>query len=217
MFTGIVQDTGRICGLQSHNGDCRMDIECPRFELSDLALGDSIAVNGVCLTAVSMTEQQFSVDISRESLQRTTLGALGRGAIVNLEKALRLQDRLGGHLVSGHVDGLGEVVSVAPDARSTRIVFSLPAMLQKYIAVKGSVCIDGVSLTVNDVSGAQFGANLVPHTVSQTSLDQLRRGDNVNIEVDMIARYLERLLTGGEREDSISEQQLKRFGFLGRG
>jgi riboflavin synthase len=199
MFTGIVETTGRLARIEPRGGDVRLVIDAGRLGLDDVALGDSIAVSGVCLTAIGIDGDAFAVDVSTETLSRTSLGALGVGARVNLEKALRLSDRLGGHLVSGHVDGLGRVVSIEPDARSQRWTFELPPELARYAAPKGSIAIDGVSLTVNEVGGARFGVNLIPHTIDITTLGDRKVGDAVNIEVDMIMRYVERLFPEGRR------------------
>jgi riboflavin synthase len=198
MFTGIVETTGRLARIEPRGGDVRLVIDAGNLGLDDVAIGDSIAVSGVCLTAIGIDGNAFAVDVSTETLSRTSLGALGVGARVNLEKALRLSDRLGGHLVSGHVDGLGRVVAIEPDARSQRWTFELPPELARYAAPKGSIAIDGVSLTVNEVDGARFGVNLIPHTIDVTTLGDRRAGDAVNIEVDMIMRYVERLFP--ERE-----------------
>ena len=193
MFTGIIQTVGRIARLEPRGGDVRLAIDTAGLDLTDVQLGDSIAVSGVCLTAVTLEARGFSADVSNETLSLTTLGKLKAGDPVNLEKALRLADRLGGHLVSGHVDGLGKVVSVTPDGRSQRWVFEVPTTLSRYIAAKGSVCIDGTSLTVNEVAGQRFGVNLIPHTVENTAFHARRPGDAVNIEIDMLARYVARL------------------------
>lgn len=193
MFTGIVQAVGRLAATEPLGGDVRLHIDTAGLGLDDVALGDSIAVAGVCLTAIAVEGSTFAADVSVETLTHTTLGRLNPGDPVNLEKALRLSDRLGGHLVSGHVDGVGHVVSVTPDARSQRWVFEAPAALARYIAAKGSICIDGTSLTVNEVDGPRFGVNLIPHTVEHTSFAQRRPGDAVNLEVDLVARYVERL------------------------
>jgi riboflavin synthase len=198
MFTGIVETTGRLARIEPRGGDVRLVIDAGNLGLDDVGIGDSIAVSGVCLTAIGIDGTAFAVDVSTETLSRTSLGALGIGARVNLEKALRLSDRLGGHLVSGHVDGLGRVVAIEPDARSQRWTFELPPELARYAAPKGSIAIDGVSLTVNEVEGARFGVNLIPHTIDVTTLGDRRAGDAVNIEVDMIMRYVERLFP--ERE-----------------
>ena len=193
MFTGIVEATGRVTRSEPRGGDLRLGVVAPGFDASDIALGDSIAVSGCCLTVVAHEGDTLAFDISNESLTLTTLGALGVGDRVNLEKALRLSDRLGGHLVSGHVDGIGRIVSIEPDARSQRWTIEAPPALARYVAAKGSICVDGVSLTVNTVEGARFGVNLIPHTVEQTTFGDRRVGDRVNLEIDMLARYVERL------------------------
>ncbi|SFW57971.1 riboflavin synthase [Luteibacter sp. UNCMF366Tsu5.1] len=212
MFTGIIQAVGRIARLEPRGGDVRLTVDTADLDMADVALGDSIAVSGVCLTVISFDASHFAADVSNETLAHTTLGKHKAGDPVNLEKALRLADRLGGHLVSGHVDGTGKVVSVLPDARSQRWTFEVPADLARYIAHKGSVCIDGTSLTVNEVDGQRFGVNLIPHTVAHTVFAARRAGDAVNIEVDVVARYVERLLAagGGPRLD---EAFLKQHGF----
>jgi riboflavin synthase len=197
MFTGIVQTVGTIARIEPRGGDTRLVIDAGSLDLADVAVGDSISVSGVCLTAIALEHIQFAADVSVETLSRTTIGALQIGACVNLEKSLRLADRLGGHLVSGHVDGIGKVVSIEPDARSQRWVFELPEGLSRYAAAKGSICIDGVSLTVNEVTGSRFGVNLIPHTIEVTTFRDRRVGDGVNIEVDLIARYVERLAAVG--------------------
>ncbi len=212
MFTGILQTVGRIARLEPRGGDVRLHVDSTGLDLTDVQLGDSIAVSGVCLTAVTLAPHGFSADVSNETLALTTLGALKPGDPVNLEKALRLADRLGGHMVSGHVDGLGKVVSITPDGRSQRWTFEVPAALARYIAAKGSICIDGTSLTVNEVSGLRFGVNLIPHTVEHTAFRARRAGDAVNIEVDVVARYIERLLSGGEAP-KLDEAFLKQHGF----
>jgi riboflavin synthase len=193
MFTGIVLAKGSISGVEKRGGDVRLRIEAGDLDMSDIALGDSICVSGVCLTAIDPDARGFFADVSVETLSRTTLGSLAAGDAVNLEKSLRLSDRLGGHLVSGHVDALGYVVSVESDARSQRWRFEIPPHLAKYVAAKGSICIDGVSLTVNDVDANSFGVNLIPHTIAVTTFADKKIGDAVNIEVDLIARYVERL------------------------
>ena len=197
MFTGIVQNIGRIARIERRGGDTRLSVAAGDGYLADVAIGDSICVGGVCLTAVELDGEQFAADVSVETLTVTTLGALVEGSPVNLEKALRLADRLGGHLVSGHVDGVGRVVSITPDARSQRWTFDAPPALARYIAVKGSICIDGVSLTVNEVVGNRFGVNLIPHTIAATTFHARAAGDAVNLEVDLVARYVERLSQAG--------------------
>ena len=193
MFTGIIQAIGTMARVEPRSGDTRLVIDATGLDMADVAIGDSICVSGVCLTAVAIDASTFAADVSIETLSCTTLGMLKSGDCVNLEKSLRLADRLGGHLVSGHVDGVGRVVAVEPDARSQRWVFEVPSALSRYIAAKGSVCIDGVSLTVNEVAANRFGVNLIPHTIGATTFQHKRIGDAVNIEVDLIARYVERL------------------------
>jgi len=212
MFTGIIQCVGHVRAIEPRGGDVRLSIASGDLDLSDVQLGDSIAVAGCCLTAVALDADGFVADVSNESLSLTTLGKLKPGDGVNLEKALRLADRLGGHLVSGHVDGVGKVVSVRPDGRSQRWTFEVPADLARYIAHKGSVTLDGTSLTVNEVEGARFGVNLIPHTVEHTTFVQRRAGDGVNVEVDVVARYVERLLGAGEG-GGIDADFLKQHGF----
>lgn len=198
MFTGIIQALGRITRIEPRGGDVRLHIETGSLDLSDVAPGDSIAVSGVCLTALEPSVQGFFADVSNETLGLTTLGDAAEGDVVNLEKALRLADRLGGHLVTGHVDGLAEVTAIEIDARSQRWCFRVPSGLSRYIARKGSVCVDGVSLTVNAVDGDEFEVNLIPHTQQVTTFSQRRVGDAVNIEVDLMARYAERLFAQEE-------------------
>jgi len=194
MFSGIVAATGRISHILAAEKGLRLTIEAGSLGLDDVALGDSIAVSGVCLTVISRESNQFAVDVSRETLDCTVgLDAPGE---VNLEKALRLSDRLGGHLVSGHVDGVGEVAKFEPVGESYELVIRAPQSLAKYIARKGSVTVDGVSLTVNRVDGAEFSINLIPHTLSVTTLRRLAPGARVNLEVDLVARYVERMLGG---------------------
>lgn len=193
MFTGIVQSTGRIVRVEPRGGDARLVLVAADIGPADVAPGDSISVSGCCLTVIARDGDTLAFDVSNETLSLSTLGGLRRDDRVNLEMALRLSDRLGGHLVSGHVDGIGTVVAVEPDARSQRWTIEVPSALSRYIATKGSVCIDGVSLTVNETSGDRFGVNLIPHTVEHTTFGDRRVGDRVNLEVDMLARYIERL------------------------
>ncbi len=193
MFTGIVQDLGRIRAREPVGGDTRLIIEVGRLDLTRIAQGDSICVQGCCVTALALTAHTFAADLSRETLALTTLGELATGASVNLEPSLRAGDPLGGHLVSGHVDGIARVLERAEEARSLRLTFEAPAPLARYIARKGSVALDGVSLTVNEVRGATFGVNLIPHTRAVTTLGTLEPGMRVNLEIDPIARYVERL------------------------
>ena len=198
MFTGIVQGVGRVRSVEQHGGDVTMWIETGAVTLGDVAIGGSIAVNGCCLTAVQLAGDAFKADLSRETLSHTTAGNWGTGTPVNLEKALTAGQALGGHYVTGHVDGVGEVVGRHEDARSVRVEFEVPPDLARYIARKGSVCVDGVSLTVNGVAGRRFDVNLVPHTLEQTILGDYHPGTRVNLEVDIIARYLERLVAARE-------------------
>ena len=185
MFTGIVQAIGRVVRVHPH------EIDCGRLDLGGVAVGDSIAVQGVCLTVTSLKGKAFAADVSEETLRVTT--GLERPGDVNLERALRAGDALGGHLVAGHVDGVGELVR----REGPRFRFRAPAALEKYIASKGSICIDGVSLTVNAVDGREFEVNLIPHTIQVTTLGRLAAGAKVNLEADLIARYVERMLRGG--------------------
>ena len=197
MFTGIIQDVGRVVSREARDGDVRLLIAFDRLDPSGMNVGDSICVQGCCLTAIELHDRSFAADVSRETLSLTTLGDLAAGSPVNLEPSLRAGDALGGHLVSGHVDGVGEIAATSGDARSTRVEISVPPGLARYIARKGSVAIDGVSLTVNEVRGATFGINLIPHTQAVTTLGAIRPGTRVNIEIDQIARYVERLLAPG--------------------
>lgn len=220
MFTGIIQAVGEIAALEQRGGDVRLRIRTGQLDLGDVAPGDSIAVNGVCLTAVELPGDGFAADVSRETLSLTSLGQLRPGGRVNLEKALTLATRLGGHLVSGHVDGLGTVVERHDDARSVRFGVEAPAELARYIAHKGSITVDGTSLTVNAVHGARFELNIVPHTLHETIMDGYRPGSRVNLEVDLVARYLERLLLGERAADpaanGVDLALLARSGFLDR-
>lgn len=194
MFTGIVQDLGRVVSREMRGVDARLVIASKQLDLAKTAIGDSISVQGVCLTVTALTGDSFSADVSHETLSLTTLGQLDIGSAVNLEPALRAGDRLGGHLVSGHVDGVAHVASTGWDGDSLRVRVTVPDDLARYIARKGSVTLDGVSLTVNEVEGATFGVNLIPHTQVVTTLGQLQPGARLNLEVDQMARYVERLV-----------------------
>lgn len=202
MFTGIVTAVGCVAGRRYRAGDQSILIETGSLDLEGATLGESIAVNGACLTAVAYQDTAFWADVSAETLSLTTLGQLALGQPVNLERALRLEERLGGHLVSGHVDGLGQLLERSPDGRSERMTFGAPEALMRFIAAKGSICIDGVSLTVNTVTARSFSVNIVPHTGTHTSLGTLSAGDGVNLEVDVVARYLERLMSFGHNGQS---------------
>ncbi len=196
MFTGIILAIGKITAVEPKAGDCRLTVATGKLSLTEAGLGDSIAVNGVCLTAVELGMDYFTADVSRETLSRTTLQTAAVGTPVNLEPALTPSTRMGGHIVSGHVDGIATVVEKKADARSYLFRFKAPDNLAKYIAEKGSICIDGISLTVNDVDGGFFDVNIVPHTLKETTLGNTEVGSKVNLEVDLLARYLERLLQG---------------------
>ena len=199
MFTGIIEGVGRLAARDSIGGDARLRIEVGSLPFDRVALGESVAVNGTCLTVVAFDAVSFEADASNETLALTTLGRLPLGAALNLERAMRPDDRLGGHLVSGHVDGMGTVESVTDDARAQRWRFTAPAGVLRYVARKGSICVDGVSLTVNAVDAEGFEVALVPHTVAHTAFATTRPGDPVNLEVDLVARYVERLLATGEQ------------------
>jgi riboflavin synthase len=194
MFTGIIEGVGRIAALDAVGGDVRLTVAVGSLPFDAVQLGESIAVNGVCLTVIAFDASSFQADASTETLALTTLGRLAPGAVVNLERAMRPTDRLGGHLVSGHVDGLGAVVGIHDDARAQRWRFAAPAALLKYIAKKGSICVDGVSLTVNEVDEEGFEVALIPHTVAHTAFAHTAVDDAVNLEIDLVARYVERLL-----------------------
>ncbi|MBK8750820.1 MAG: riboflavin synthase [Candidatus Competibacteraceae bacterium] len=217
MFTGIITAVGTIAALQPRGGDVRLRIATGKLDLSDVQLGDSIAVSGVCLTAVELPGDGFWADASRETLERTLLGEAAPGMKVNLEKALTPTTRLGGHLVSGHVDGIGAVTVWQPDGRSWRLRIQAPDALARYIAEKGSIGVDGVSLTVNRVDGAAFELSIIPQTLAETSLADFKIGRRVNLEVDLIARYLERLLLGERAAQpdggGLTEALLREHGF----
>jgi riboflavin synthase len=217
MFTGIIQAVGKIAAIEQKGGDACLRIDTGGLDMSNVNTGDSIAVSGVCLTAVEHSASGFIADVSGETLSRTTLGERRPGDAVNLEKALTLNTPLGGHLVSGHVDGVGTVVSRKTEGRSVQFHFEAPDALARYIAEKGSICIDGVSLTVNAVNGAKFDVNVVPHTLAQTTLDSFQPGSKVNLEVDLLARYLERLMLGDaavKGGSAITREFLTRHGFI---
>ena len=217
MFTGIIQAVGEIADMQPSGGDMRLRVNTGKLDLSDVALGDSIAANGACLTVVELPGDGYWADVSVETLNFTTLGGLKTGSKVNLEKALTPASRLGGHIVSGHVDGVGEVVSLQEDARSWRFVMRAPDDLAKYIAHKGSITVDGTSLTVNAVNGAEFELNIIPQTMAETVFGDYQAGSKLNLEVDVIARYLERLMQGDGAAKpgagSISMQTLAENGY----
>ncbi|MGQ9426816.1 riboflavin synthase [Gilvimarinus sp. F26214L] len=217
MFTGIIEAIGQIAAVEPCKGDLRLHIKTGTLDLSDVHLGDSIACNGVCLTATQLPGDGFWADVSQESLEHTTIADWTVGDRINLEKALTANARLGGHIVSGHVDGVGTIRQRSTDARSERFVVAAPGHLARYIAQKGSITVDGTSLTVNKVQGAEFELNIVPHTLEHTVIGQYQPGHRVNLEVDLLARYLERLLlardAGSEGGESISLDFLARHGF----
>ena len=215
MFTGIIESIGKVTQLQPSGGDLRVRIDAGPLDISRVAIGDSIATNGVCLTVVELPGNGYWADVSRETMAFTTVEQWHVGDSVNLERALTPESRLGGHIVSGHVDGVGEIVARSDDARSIRLSVRAPAALAKYIAHKGSICVDGISLTVNAVSGAEFELNIVPHTAKVTVIGNYRVGTRVNLEVDVIARYLERLLLGEKAAHGggITEAFLAEHGF----
>jgi riboflavin synthase len=221
MFTGIIQAMGEIAAIEPKGADCRFYVKTGRLELSDVAIGDSIATNGVCLTAVSLPGDGFWADVSGETLKKTSFKHIQAGTKVNLEKALQPTTHLGGHLVSGHVDGLGKILERHNAGRSIQFKIKAPDELAKYIAAKGSICVNGISLTVNAVNGAVFELNIVPHTLDETTLSDAQAGDEVNLEVDIIARYLERLLLGDKAAEmkpsqGITMSLLAENGFLNR-
>jgi len=195
MFTGIILTKGRITSLAELGGDLELGIDAAGLDVARIALGDSVCVQGVCLTVIRKQDACFFADVSRETLARTTLGKLKVGSDVNLEPSLRAGDALGGHMVSGHVDAVGNLKRIDQDARSWRLEFELPASLTRFVAAKGSICVNGVSLTVNKVEGLRFDVNIIPHTHEVTTLGELQIGDEVNIEIDVVARYLEKLMT----------------------
>ncbi len=199
MFTGIIEGVGRLAARDTLGGDVRFTFDVGTLPFENVQMGESIAINGVCLTVIAYDATRFQADASTETLGLTTLGQLTDGAVINLERAMRPTDRLGGHMVSGHVDGLGQVLSVHDDARAQRWRFAAPAALLRYIAKKGSICVDGVSLTVNEVDEQGFEVALIPHTVANTAFAATAVGSAVNLEIDLVARYVERLLGAGAR------------------
>jgi len=215
MFTGIIKALGNVESVVIDDGDMRLRVALGALANHGLQTGESIAVNGVCLTAVEPADTHLLADVSRETLAHTTLGSLQQGMQVNLEPALAAGERLGGHLVSGHIDGVATLIERKPDGNSWRFHFEAPRELAKYIARKGSICVDGISLTVNGVSKSRFDVNIIPHTLQMTNLGSLKSGDRVNLEVDVVARYLERLLGAEEtRGGGVTLNLLRERGFL---
>jgi riboflavin synthase len=198
MFTGIILATGRVNSMTEKGGDLELGVDAAALDLGRIAIGDSVSVQGACLTVTRKEGACFYADVSRETLAKTTLGDLGAGSRVNLEPSLRAGDALGGHWVSGHVDAVGKLKTLVQDARSWRLEFELPAALMRFVASKGSICVNGVSLTVNNVAGRCFDVNIIPHTLKVTTLGEIKVDDGVNIEIDVVARYLERLMTKTE-------------------
>jgi riboflavin synthase len=194
MFTGIIEATGNISTIEDKTNDSRFTFDTGNMSLEDMKLGDSIAVNGTCLSIIEKTENSFVADLSKETLDLTTFSKLKSGSRINLEKAMMLSDRINGHMVSGHVDGIGKVISKQDEGRSIRFEIEFPAELNKFISKKGSVCVDGVSLTINDVNNDVFDVNIIPHTLSETIFSEYTIGTQVNLEVDQIARYLDKLI-----------------------
>jgi len=220
MFTGIIAAVGKVTAIQHNANDITISVDAGTLDLSDVKLGDSIANNGVCLTVTKLSGNGFDADLSNETLKRSGFAQIRTGFAVNLEKAMQMQDRFGGHLVSGHVDGVGEVTSISPLGNAIEYWIKAPDELAKYIAEKGSITVDGVSLTSNAVNGASFKLTIIPHTISQTTMINYKVGSQVNLEVDLIARYLQRLMLGDKASESNNENKstmdlLARSGFLG--
>ena len=214
MFTGIIEAIGSVARLQQLGSDWRLTIDSGKLDLSDVVLGDSIAVNGCCLTVVELQKNVFGADVSNESMRCTALGQFKNGTPVNLEKAMLASGRLGGRIVSGHVDGVGSLIESSADGASVRLVYEAPKEIAKYIAGKGSICIDGTSLTVNEVSAQKFTVNVIPHTQTETIIGDYKVGQSVNLEVDLIARYLERLLQGtNSNAEGLNKEFLAKHGF----
>ncbi len=215
MFTGIIESVGKLAGLKNNGSDFLIEIKSAKLDLSDVKLGDSIASNGVCLTVVKLTKDSFFADVSGETIKLTGFAHYQVGQSINLEKALTPSSRLGGHMVSGHVDGVGTIERIINNGRSTDYWVSAPQELMRYIAHKGSICVDGISLTVNGLEQSSFRLTIVPHTAGETTISQFAVGRKVNLEVDQIARYLERLMTCSEQDSgAVSMDLLARSGFL---
>ena len=211
MFTGIIKAVGKVAKMEQQGGDLRLTITSADLPWKEFAVGESISINGVCLTAVEFLSNGFVADVSAETTKVTALANLAEGSKLNLEPSVALGERLGGHLVSGHVDCVGKIKTRETDARSVRLVVGIPAGYNRYIARKGAICIDGVSLTVNEVSDNTFSVNIIPHTADVTIIGDYRTGTEVNIEVDLLARYVERLLADGD-DSAISEKYLRAHG-----
>lgn len=214
MFTGIIEAVGKVTSLVRTGGDVRLTIQTGKLDMQDVKLGDSIATSGVCLTVIDFGKDWYAADVSLETISRTSLASWQTGSVVNLEKALLPTTRLGGHLVSGHVDGLGEIITRKQDARSLYFEVKAPNELARYLAEKGSVTVDGISLTINHLNGVVLSLNLVPHTADQTTINQWQVGTKVNLEVDVLARYLERLLLGDKAAEPNQKQASIDMAFL---
>ncbi|TMP82041.1 riboflavin synthase [Pseudoalteromonas phenolica] len=217
MFTGIIEATGKLTELTQNQGDLTVRVSSPNLDIGDVQLGDSIATNGVCLTVVEKFSDGFRADVSNETLKLTQFAQYKLGQTVNLEKALQPVSRLGGHLVSGHIDGIATVVAISPNARATEYWLEAPSELMKYIPYKGSVAIDGISLTVNEIKDCQFKLTIVPHTAQETTIAEFKVGSKINLEVDQIARYLERLVLGAQEpapSSTLTMNLLANAGFI---
>jgi len=220
MFTGIIEAVGSITAIKHHAKDMTISVDSGALDLSDVKLGDSISHNGVCLTVTHLTDSGYDVDISNETIQRSGFSAIKTGFEINLEKAMQMNARFGGHIVSGHVDGVGEITSITQLGNAVEYWVKAPNDIAKYIAEKGSISIDGISLTTNAIDGASFKLTIIPHTISQTTMENYQVGTLVNLEVDVISRYLERLLLGDKAADTQPEKEstmdlLARSGFIG--
>ena len=214
MFTGIIEAVGEVTHIESKAKDSRLSITATDFNLNEVKIGDSIAINGVCLTVINKSTNSFKADVSAETLNKTSLASLEIGSKINLEKAMKANGRFDGHIVSGHVDDIGLIVSKTTLGESIQFGIRVPANLSKYIAVKGSICIDGTSLTVNEINDCDFYVNIIPHTIKSTIIDNYQVGSKVNLEIDIIARYLERLILDNKPEQKITEQLLRDNGYL---
>jgi len=220
MFTGIIAAVGKITAIKNNEKDMTITVHAGGLDMSDVKLGDSIANNGVCLTVTHLTNDSFNADVSHETIKLSGFSAIKTGFMINLEKAMQMNERFGGHIVSGHVDGVGEVTAITPLGNAVEYWIKAPNELAKYIAKKGSITVDGVSLTTNDVDGANFKLTIIPHTISETIMQQYVVGSRVNLEVDVIARYLERLMLGEQAAETSHKQQstmelLAKSGFMG--
>jgi riboflavin synthase len=214
MFTGIVEDKGEVLRIEYRGQEKRLTITLPSY-LTEVQLGDSININGVCLTIVQKKEREIELDLSQETLQKTVLGELKKGDQVNLERALRLTDRLGGHIVTGHVDGMGVIIEKRGEKDFLQLRIRIPESISKYVVQKGSIAIDGISLTVNECQGGEMQMTLIPYTLEKTTLMSKKVGDRVNVETDILAKYVEKLMTqGGQKSGPVELSFLKEHGFI---